>query len=565
MNQLFINGNDATNDVTDFSDFTLEVGFNSNKTIIAKLSERFRFDKDTDTYTLLKDTFFASCGGFKNEINGQFKTSVCGGIVIPLKVSASDAIYSEQYIEVLMESSDEDQDSYSKLGSTYWFDNDYASAFKIPVMYFAVTPSFLSWVILLLVMQVRIVLNVIDEFMKTVCKILTLGFGKCDVNISASVFRRLDNWILGVGRWACAPLVRQILQYQCSVAGLNFQSSYFAPGSPYYNMAMFDLSRGEKGSYRDTSDVQRRNILYGNGYLMTVLELVNRMAELFEAEYRIIDGTLYLEPKDFFYTLRNKLIAKSDKCTLYQYDVDDMYAFGEFKFSEDFSDKEGNKSLALHSLLLDWNNPPSSYQKGKLSRQHAFGASRFMFDLFSFERDGFFDIEFLIDNLRDGPDTQLESFVNTDNIIRRNDLCVSDDLLSYPKLIVLEDNFNYNDAIAIRKTYKRRSGKQFYIYNYPLLYKESKDRDANGKLVRGTEGDLAQYAAQANPRLRKDIMKIEEMSFGCECVIVENITNHFHTIYIDTLFGKGYPESAIMKFSSNTIEITLKDIVVECN
>ena len=59
MNQLFINGKDVTDDVNNFDDFTIEVGLNENTTIVRKLSERFRFENDTETYTLLKNTFKA--------------------------------------------------------------------------------------------------------------------------------------------------------------------------------------------------------------------------------------------------------------------------------------------------------------------------------------------------------------------------------------------------------------------------------------------------------------------------------------------------------------------------
>jgi len=565
MNQLFINGIDVTDEVSNLDDFTLEVGFNSNKTIVNKLSETFRFEKGTDTYDLLKITFFTKCNGFENKLDAQFKTSICGGIVVPLTITASDATYTEQWIDVLMESGDDDDNAYNRLDSTYWFDNDFASAFKIPIMYFAVQPNFLSWVILLLVMPIRAVLNVIDEFVKDVCKGVTFGLGNCDVNISASVFRRLDNWILGVGRWGCAPLIREIINYQCSQIGLNFQSSIINdPTSTYYNMAMFDLSLGEKGSYRDTSDTARREVMYGNSYLMTVLELVKRLSDLFEGEYRIIDGTLYLETKEFFFNLRNTNIGKTDHCTEFKYDNENKYAYGEFKFVEDMIDKEGMKSLSLQKLTLDFNNPASIYQKGKLSRDIQFGSCRFMFDWLSYEKEGFFDFEFLIDDLRDGPDKLLDRFIGTDNIIRRNDLCLSDDMLTYPKLIVLENNFDRNDAIAIKKAYKRRNGKQCYLYNYPLLYKESRDKDVGGQLVKGERGDLATYAEKANPRLRRDLMKIDEIKYKCECVIVDNVTNRFHRTYIDTPFGKGAPESAIIKFKSNKIDVTLKDVVIYC-
>lgn len=567
MNQLFISGRDVTDDVTDFSEFTLEVGYNANKTIVTKLSEHFRFNSDTDTYKLLRDTFFNDCNGLDKELKGQFKTTICGGIVVPLTITVTDAVYCKEYIEVLMQSDDDDDNAYSKIDSTYWFDNDFGSAFDIPIMYFAVQPSFLSWVIVLLVAPIRVALNAIDKAINIVCKAVTLGelLGDCDVNLSGAVFRKLDNWLLGVGRWACAPLVREIITYQCSQAGLLFHSSILNdPASPYYNLAFFDLATGEKGSYKNTSAAERRRILYGNSYLMTTLELVQKLSEIFEADYKIIDGTLYIETKAYFDLLKNKEIAKSDDCTLFSYNLSDRQAYGVFSFADDYLDKEGNKAKKIYSTILEWNNPPSLSQKGKLERMHPFGKSRFMFDQFSHDKEGFFDIEYLIDELRDGPDKLLENFLGTDNIIRKKDLCISEDMLSYPKLIVLEDNFTRSDAAAIRKTYKRRNGKQFYIYNYPLLYKESGDKDINGQLVKGEKGDLAYYADKANPRLSNDLMMIDTLEIECSCIAVSNLVNNFHQCYIRTPYGKGSPESASIKFAKGKIMITFEQIVINC-
>lgn len=565
MNQLFINGKDVTDDVNNFDDFTIEVGLNENTTIVRKLSERFRFENDTETYTLLKNTFFSSCNGLENTLEGLFKSDVCDGVILPLTIIVSDSVFSEQYIEVLMTSDSSEDQAYNYLDSTYWFDHNFGSAYEIPIMYFTVQPSFLMWVLLLMLMPLRIVLNTLDEILSDICKGVTFFIGKCDVNISSLVFSKLDNWILGVGRWACAPLIRKIIEFHCAKAGLTFQSSILNdPGSDYYNLALFDLTLGEKGSYKDDSAAKREDVLISNAYLMTMIELISRISDLFEYEYKIIDNVLYIEPSAFFENLRTNKIGSSDACTEFSYDIQNRYAYGQFTYAEDYQEKEGQKAKQLYSQTLDWNSPPSPSQKGKLDRRHTFAPCRFMFDQFSYHKDGFFDMEGVLDELRDGPDKQLERFYGTDNIIRNYDICLSDDIIGLPKLVVLENNFNPKDARVIKKPYLKKGSKQYYIYNYPLLYKEEKDKVVNGQLVKGKPGQLTSFAETANPREKNDLLKIDSITYDCTCDMVDGIVSDFHKCYIDTPFGKGYPSQAKITFKDKNIEIALSDIKVIC-
>lgn len=561
---IFIEGKDVTGDITNFDEFTLEVGYNSNKAIVNKLSETFRFDSDTETYKMLQKVFYSDCNGFENELKGLFKSDICGGIIVPLTITVEDGSFSSEYIEVLMKSDDIDEAAYLKFESTYWFDDEFPAAYDIPIMYFATQPTYIIWLIVLFTTSIRIFLNTIDSILNGICKFIL--FGKdCNIGISRFAFSDLDNWLTGVGRWATAPLVRQILEYHFTGAGISFQSSILNdPESPYYNMAFFDLTRGEKGSYKDTSREKRIQVMMGNSYLMTVMELVKRMADLFEAEYRIIDGTLYIEMPEFFNELRNTNIHRASKCTRYEYDINEMYAYGEFSFAEDGVDREGNKTLSYYRQKLEWNNPPRLSQKGKLQRYHSFAPGRFMFDHVGFRKDGFFDFERLIDEFRDGPESFIEGFYHNEGIIRKQDLVLTDDMTSIPKLLILEDDFDVNDAKVIRKEIGTIKQKKYYLYNYPLMYKETNDSIVNDVLVPGQEGAMTGYAKTANPRLKKDMMLIREETVDCGCYVVENIISNFHRVYMDTDFGKGYPESAVIRFQKGKITVTFNDIKVVC-
>jgi hypothetical protein len=560
---FYIEGRDVTNDIENLEEFTLEVGYNSNKAIVNKLSETITFKSDTDTYTYLKSVFYTGCNGLEKELRGTF---VSGNINIPLIVTVEDGDYSGESISVIMKSDDVDEEAYLYFDQTYWFNNDFPQAYEIPIMYFAVQPNQNNYIILLFTASIRGFLTAIDTAVRLICKRLpVIQESDCDIGLTRAVFGKLDTWLTGLGRWACAPLIREIITHHCDQVGIRFQSSLINdPSSDYYDMAMFDISRGGKGDFNDTSRGKRMGIMLENSYLMTVMDLIRRMSDLFEAEYRLIDGVLYIETPDFFDRLRTIKVHDTDHCTKYSYDSREMYAYGEFSFAEDGVDREGTKTSYLYAQKLEWNNPPSKAQKGKLTRTHLFGVSRYMFDQFSYHKDGFFDWERLVDEFRDGPDSLISGFFANQGVIRERDMCISVDQLTYPKLVVFEKNFDRNDAFVIRQELGRIKGKPFYMYNYPLYYKENGDSIVNEQLVSGEEGPLTAFAKTADPRLKRDLLRIDSEDISCSQDIIDKLVRNFHTVYVNTEFGKGYPENAVIRFSKTGIDVTLQDIRVVC-
>lgn len=565
MNGVFfyIEGRDVTSDIDNLDEFSLEVGYNSNKAIVNKLSETISFKSDTDTYTFLKSVFYSGCNGLEMELRGTF---VAGNVNVPLIITAEDGDYSGERLSVIMKSDDIDEEAYLYFDQTYWFNNDFPQAYEIPIMYFAVQPNQNNYIILLFTASIRAFLSTIDRIVRNICRVLPgISEESCDLGLTRAVFGKLDSWLTGLGRWACAPLIREIITHHCDQVGIRFQSSFLTdPSSDYYNLAMFDLNRGGKGDFNDTSRGKRMGIMLENSYLMTVIDLIKRMSDLFEAEYRIIDGILYIETPEFFDRLRTIKVGDSNICTVYSYDSRDMYAYGEFSFADDSTDNEGAKTSYLYYQKMEWNNPPSKAQKGKLIRTHLFGPSRYMFDQFSYHKDGFFDWERLVDEFRDGPDSLISGFFANQGVIRERDMCISVDKLTYPKLVVLEPNFDRNDAFVIRREYGRIKGKPYYMYNYPLFYKENGDSVVNEQLVPGEEGPLTAFAKTADPRLKKDLMRIDSENISCSQLTIDKLVRNFHTIYLNTEFGKGYPENAVIRFSKTGIEVTLQDIRVVC-
>lgn len=574
--KIILEGIDITSDIKEFDNFKIEVGLNSaTKTITKMLSESVTVTGDT--YDRIAAKFFKDCNGINQEMKAVFRTDICGSITIPLTLTSSGMvdIPEKQEAKILFKSEDQEDKIHALLDSTFWFE-DFAEYKEIPIVYYADQPGVTQWIILLVTAQVRLIVELIDKLVESVCELATLGFGKCESKLTETVFSALDTWLTGLGRWGTAPLVRDILTFQCQKAGLLFSSSILNdPASSYYNLSLFDLSTGERGSHKDISRNKRKDVLLKNASLWTVVELLNNLAVPFEAEYRIIDGILYFENKDFFYDLANvKLFNTKDICfddpLEYEFNSKDMVAYGEFRFSQDM-DTEGTKALRLQELKLEFNDPYSPAQKGKLSRNSTFAAARFMFDQITYEKSGFWDFERGIDEFRDGPDSLSLSiggiFYNlfgNKGIIRKNDLILSGNQTNVPKLLVLENNFNINDAAVIKKPYKKLGTKQYWIYNFPMLYKENPDSFVNDVFVPGTRGELASFAELTDPRNRKDRKIIPEIETDCNCDTVNKVITDFQKVYAQCPYGKALPEKASIEFDKSKVKVVFSNSIVFC-
>lgn len=569
--RLFIQGIDVTDDIENFDEFEIEVGLNENKTVTRTLSRTLV--ATGETFAFLEKQYFKTCNNYNTVLTAVFKSDVCSGITIPLKITFEGLGYfpDAEKIEFLIKSITEEDIAYAKLESSYWFDNDFPTAFEIPIVYYADQPNYIQWIIIVLISQIKIVINAIDTAINAICEVVTLTFGKCKLNLSKAIFSGLDTWLAGVGKWITAPLIREILDYQSNKAGIHFSSSLLKDTtSPYYNMGMLHMDMGIKGSYKDTSRSSREKVLLQNAPLWTVIELLDNLKLVFEGyEYRLIGGVLYFENENFFFALANKQVlnlnSSCDESIRYEYKIEGLFAYGEFKFQTDSFDSEGNKMMGFYSQKLDFNNPYSATQKGKLSRLIPFGPARFMWDPLTYENEGFVEWENMMDNWRDGPETWFqENILTYEGLIRTNDLILTGNMLSIPKLLVFENNFIRSDAKTIKKEYRNYKGKQYWLYNYPLLFKETQDRLHDNKFTTGTPGALTSFAETANPRLQKDILFINSITIDCECTAIDNIIRNFQSIYIQTKKGKGIPENVRIKISENEVEVTYEKVKISC-
>jgi len=565
MNKIFINGADYTSDAVEgLDEITIELGLNQEtKTIGKVLSSDITFEGNAFRY--LKNFFFANCDSWEKFLPSLFKADICGGINIDAELTSEGVEWnkSKDQITVNLKSSDEVGRAYARLDSELITDNGFIEINDTPIMYYVDQPNYLQWALFLVTTPIRIIINTIDEIVKALCEITTLGFGRCDINISKKVFSTFDTWITGTGRWAPAPLIREMINYQCQQVGLKFQSSILNdPTSSRYNLCLLCLTGGEHGDYKDTSRPEVSMVLKANEPIYTTIGLLQELSQVFAADYRIIDDTLYFERVDYFDDIRTqKIFNIKDVCpeedVVLSYNTLDACAYGQYSYTQDAFDQDGNSTLKIHyDDKVEYNLPYNPSQKGKCNRQLNFGPSRFMFDRKAYEKRGFFNFIRLMDEFRDGPETFLsEVFFDNEGVIRKFDLVLSSSQLSAHKLLVLESGFNRKDASVVKTPLAKKDKKQYWIYNSPMHIDEAQ---SYSELVKDFYRDVD------NPRLKKDRYKYSDIEISCNCDYVESVLNNFQRIFIETEDGKAIPTSVQITINRSDVKMVFSDIRVLC-
>lgn len=567
MNQIIINNIDATNDIDNVDSITIDIGYNENNTIIRGISNYIKVSGNTFDY--FEKLYFEKCKNLQDIITTcQFVTDICGEIVIDCEITTEGLKYYPDAgsIEVLIKSLDPDDKAYELLNTTYLHENNYAISGNFPVIHFVEQPSMYGWLILLLVVNLRFTANILDDVVKAVCTLISLGgiLFKCGDDFISKMFKPLDDWIMGTGQWASGILVRDAIEYHCRYVGLNFESTILKNlDSEFYNLTLLSIERGKSGKYKDKSKQKITEILLENAPLLTVIELLKNLTTMFDGyDFRIISGTLYFEPKSYFVGLTNKLIYDTNiQCNekiCYEYDLNEMFAYGEYSFQKDGIDTEGIKIQDYYEYKSEWNKPYSSAQKGVKQVLIPFSPSRFMFDQYVYNNRGFFDWEVSLDLFRKGG--QWGAF-ETEGMKRDSDIVLSGKFTGSVRILVLEKNFDYQDAKCI----KRKLNNDFYLYNYPLLFKETLDKVVNNELVPGDDGNMKQFCDNSDPRKRNDIMGIDSIVIDCNCEIIHDLIYDFSSCYVQTKFGKAIPKNATIKFTGNNVEIEIRSLKIYCN
>ncbi len=197
-----------------------------------------------------------------------------------------------------------------------------------------------------------------------------------------SIMQEINNRILACGRGHPSHYVRTYIRNVCARCGLTFQSSILNdPASIYYNSVLF-AAEVEKGVYDSTP-------IFANRPILTLEQLLNEYLNItFNADWRIINGVLIFERKDFFFNGVNwidteQLINQGriiDGQVCFTWIDDDRPAYGNFAYTQDSQEYIGNEAKVRFDDIVEWNIPVNEFQAGELKKVIPFGAARFRDD-----------------------------------------------------------------------------------------------------------------------------------------------------------------------------------------
>jgi len=586
MNRLYIDGIEVTGDAIGLKKFTIEVSKNSTDSTVQKtLSSEVTLKGDSAKW--IESRYFTDCNAFTVEVPARFYSESCGGfgVDLVLTISGMKTMPCECLVSFPLKSITDANKAYNRLSKEYFWENGYVDGAVLPKVPFCIQPSMLQYLVLLIRQALAIafapsgfIFKVIDTIVNAVIDAvdaITPGdIGNVDLDVIDNVFALIDNFITGAGNYAPTIIIRDAISYQCGVNDLNFSSTILNDSSSdYYEMVMFSLEGGRKGGFNDKSAATAKDVFEHNAPLLTTIGLLESLKMIFNAEYRIIGKTLFFEEIEWFQDPNNliQILDAVDYCknnlisATYSYNSSRACAYGDFQFSQDSQDGEGNKALrTLYKDKVEFNDPPSDAQKGVCSViAESYAASRFMFDQESYEKKGFFDWENLIDEFRDGSQGFFGFLFGNDGYIRTNDLIVTRDMTEKYKLLILENNYDPEEALVIRKPIPDAvdEGKsKYHYYNYPLYMKEDLPE------VLGENELINNFLHKLNPRTRKDTLEMEGFDIPCDCDVIQNVLENGDNGYIN-VHGEGrigIPERYEITFDDSGAKIKFSDIIVVC-
>lgn len=210
-----------------------------------------------------------------------------------------------------------------------------------------------------------------------------------DGNEQTNFMQEFLNWIdnlnqriVACGRVHPSPFVRSYIQNACGKCNISWQSSIYKNSTSDYYNAMYMSAPVEKGTYDDDVKYIVKNAPY-----KTLTGFLDDLKLVHNADYDVIDGVLYFERKDYFYSgdifvsylsLDGVQRIKDTLCCRFR--DEERPAYGRFEYSLDAMDVCGNEAAERYKEIVEWNQPYSPLQAGAKEVFLPFGTPRFRDD-----------------------------------------------------------------------------------------------------------------------------------------------------------------------------------------
>jgi len=556
--KILINGQDFTKDA-DLSNVEISIGLNeSDLTYNITSSNQLKFNNNAASW--LYDYYFSDpYQGLRKKIEVSIYDDCCKKW-FKFESDAKGIDYCDCEATIVLKEPSKVNKCYEFLNTKIFWRQGFAEAFNHPQIWNINRPGLMQLLVIIITDSILIIVRRLFEACKIIDKIIEalpfgIGGGGLDCTPLEKIICDTTQYITGTNWKAPAPYIKDVLEYNAAQCGLKLRSSIFQ-ASIHRNDVLYSVQheRGLKNA---------RNWIEDNGPNLTTIQLLQQyIKDTYNAEYRIKNGFLIVERKDYFQNAeKGILIDLSKETQCLEFITDKTFANANYTYSEDSYDKEGNRMKTSYDDRVEWNADLSEWKKGTLNVNSKLGRSRFQFDYKSYEKSGFFDMDLLFDVLAKNGILASAGICKDGSTRRSRDLILSGDKASLLKILNLEPNTDLEDAKVIRReTFKRPfsflginvSSVQFYDYNYPMWYKESE-----------VEGLYQMFHYIDNPNLNNNnVVKIKDIEVELECDLVDKILNFPDDYAILTKYGPAKPKSYKINFTNKLI--TFEGLEVKC-
>lgn len=201
-------------------------------------------------------------------------------------------------------------------------------------------------------------------------------------NEDDDAFRRIQN----VDNFVDAPLVRDFISNVCDKCGLDIDTLFHDPASPYYNACLYFPSSGamhiNAGSSVTALDL---TFHFENRWNITLAEFLDKLKPVFNAEWYVTpNNTLVFQTKIEFLGLTPVIDFTNpalehlwDKYSLrYSFNGDKKPAYGRYHYTIDASDLASQEAQPLYNDIIDFDGPANNLMlEGNLSKTFEFAST----------------------------------------------------------------------------------------------------------------------------------------------------------------------------------------------
>ena len=261
-------------------------------------------------------------------------------------------------IEANLEKVNVDTLGYEYLSRTRILDNDAVNNIQIPHVEYCTGSGFRGAGAVLFV-----ILNAIFNIINTIVNIIDILYPG---NIPDPLPPELIDDLLGCDKKAPSFHLRQALELQTGIGGLSLQTTSTLDLDNYINTCILPMQFLE--SENDYPDFET---LLENRPNLTVIQMLDRVEPLFNAQTRVRNGVLMFETQEYFDSILVNAGNVEDldfagfESVCYLFDEARFPSYGRYSYGYDAVDDYGMLLNYIYNDIVEWNPSGNAEQKGE--------------------------------------------------------------------------------------------------------------------------------------------------------------------------------------------------------